>query len=200
MKRETQIWGLVLGATCLLSVASGCATPDGTTPQQKREFIQSMRAETLEELFAQRPEARAKVQRAAGFGVFSDMGKQIIFVDTGNGFGVVRNNATGQDTYMKMVEVGGGFGLGLKKYKAVYIFNDPSVLNAFMSSGWEAVGNADATAKDGSEGGDETAGFTSGNLNGMEVYTFTEDGLSLSANVAAAKYYPDNALNGMDGE
>jgi hypothetical protein len=81
-----------------------------------------MRNEALSELYAKRPEAKAQIARAPGYAVFSNIGSKIFMVATGNGFGVATDNRTKKNTYMKMVEAGGGFGIGIKTYRAVYVF------------------------------------------------------------------------------
>jgi lipid-binding SYLF domain-containing protein len=154
-----------------------------------------MRSDTLAELYMKKPEARAKVQNAAGYGVFTNVGSKIFFLATGNGFGIVQDNVTGEETYMRMLELGGGLGLGVKKYKAVFVFNDGAVMRRFVESGWEVGGDADAAAQAGDTGAGMGAQGTSGQLKGLEVYTFTEAGVALSATAAAAKYYPDKTLN-----
>jgi lipid-binding SYLF domain-containing protein len=154
-----------------------------------------MRTSTLDELYQEMPEARTKVENAAGYGVFTNVGSKIFVLATGNGFGIVRDNRTGKDTYMRMIEVGGGFGMGIKKYKAVFVFNDGAAMRTFLESGWEVGGDADAGAKAGDTGAGVGAQGTSGQLAGLEVYQFTDAGVSLSATATAAKYFRDDELN-----
>ncbi len=171
----------------------GCATAQGSNPAEKRAYALSMVDQTLSDLYAQRPEAKAKVRAAAGYGVFSNIGTNLIFVSTGGGFGVIRDNETGDDTFMKMGEVGVGLGLGLKDFRAVFIFHDPNVLIDFIDAGWEWGGEADAVAKSGDQGG---AVGAAGNVHrGIEVYQFTENGIALSATVSGTRYWPDEELN-----
>jgi lipid-binding SYLF domain-containing protein len=179
----------------MIALAGGCQAPQGNTIQEKQTDALNMRDTVLQELYAERPEAKAKVARAAGYGVFTNVGSKIFVLATGNGFGVVHNNRTGEDTYMKMVEVGGGLGIGVKKYKAVFIFNDGDAMETFLNSGWEFGGDADAAAKAGDSGGAAGAQGTSGQLDGLEVYTFTDAGIALSATAAGTKYYRDDELN-----
>jgi lipid-binding SYLF domain-containing protein len=162
---------------------------------EKRQYAQDMRQEVLQELYAKKPEAKQKVENAAGYGVFTNIGKKVFVLATGNGFGIVRDNATGTDTYMKMKEIGGGLGIGVKKYRAVFVFNNRSAMRSFTEKGWEFGGDADVAAKSGDTGGDVGAQATSGQLAGLEVYQFTESGIALSATATAAKYYPDKKLN-----
>ncbi|MCK4814731.1 hypothetical protein KA005_03090, partial [bacterium] len=99
----------------LLLVITGflvsCATPKGVTKQEQRDYVLKMRDETLAKLYAKKPETKAMIKKAAGYGVFSNIGTHIFLLAGGSGYGVVVDNSTGQKTYMKMRSV--GFGLGL---------------------------------------------------------------------------------------
>jgi lipid-binding SYLF domain-containing protein len=52
------------------------------------------------------------------------------------------------------IEVQAGLGIGVKKFRVVFVFESESALNAFINSGWEAGGEATAAAKAGDKGGD----------------------------------------------
>ena len=195
MNRRIHAIVFVVPAVLLFLSASGCASARGGTVTEKRNYVRDMRTSTLDELYQQAPEARTKVKNAAGYAVFTSIGSKIFVLATGNGFGIVRDNSTGQDTYMKMMEVGGGFGMGLKKYKAVFVFNDRAAMRTFLESGWEVGAEADAGAKAGDTGAGIGAHGTSGELAGLEVYEFTDAGVSLSATATAAKYLRDDELN-----
>jgi lipid-binding SYLF domain-containing protein len=179
----------------LLLGAGGCMSAKGETLQEKRDYALDMQSSVLQELYEQKPEARAKVESAAGYGVFTNLGSKIFLLATGSGYGVVHDNKTGKDTYMKMIEVGGGVGLGIKKFKAVFVFNDADAMRDFLESGWEFGGDADAAAKAGDTGAAGTAQGTTGELDGLEIYQFTDSGIALSATAAGTKYYKDDKLN-----
>ncbi len=181
---------------CPLIGLSGCRATggaEGDSPDEQRSTIQSQRAATLNELYAAKPETRAKVQNAAGHGFFSNVNVNLLLLSTENGYGVVRDNKTGKDTYMKMASGGVGVGAGVKDYRAVMIFNDANMLRQFVESGWDFGGQADASAKTGEKGA--TAGESAAVGGGLEVYQFTEKGLALQATVQGAKYWPDEKLN-----
>jgi lipid-binding SYLF domain-containing protein len=94
---------------------------------------------------------------------------------------------------MKMGEFGVGLGLGLKDFRAVFIFRDRGVMNTWIYDGWEWGAEADAAAKSGDQGGAATA---AGNVvSGVEVYQFTKSGIALSATVSGTKYWRDDELN-----
>ena len=195
MNRRIHAIVFAVPTVLLFLSASGCASARGGTVAEKRNYVREMRTSTLNELYQQRPEARTKVENAAGYAVFTSVATKIFVLATGNGFGIVRDNRTGKDTHMRMIEAGGGFGMGLKKYKAVFVFNDRAAMRTFLESGWEVGGDADAGVKAGDTGAGIGAQGTSAQLAGIEVYQFTDAGVALSATLTAAKYFRDDKLN-----
>ena len=119
MKSVKFIFPASLFALCALLVA-GCATPQGDTASEKRASVQEMTQNTLAEAYRLNPGLQTKVKRAAGYGVFSNRGTKFLVVSSGSGYGLVRDNRTGRDTYMRMAEVGGGLGFGVKEFRAVF--------------------------------------------------------------------------------
>lgn len=175
---------------------SSCRQAKGDSPKEKRAYVMKMRDDALAELYRVRPGAKEHVEGAPGYAVFSNIASKILFLATGNGFGVVVDNGSGKETFMKMIEGGGGIGLGVKTYRAVYVFNSKDALETFVTSGWQAGGDADAAAKYGDKGGEASAALTSDELTKpVTVYQFTDSGVALSAVATGTKYYPDEELN-----
>jgi lipid-binding SYLF domain-containing protein len=170
----------------------GCATTKGTTPQDKRYATLDMKKNTLAELYRVRPQAKSQISKAAGYAVFSDVNINVIFASFGGGYGVVKNNKTGKHTYMKMGEVGIGLGLGVKDFRAIFIFHDHNTMNKFIESGWEFGGHADAAAKASDKGGAVGGEIL---LDNITIYQLTESGLALQATIKGTKYWKDEALN-----
>lgn len=84
-----------------ITALAGCSA-QGDTASQQRASIQKMRSETLNKLYALQPEARSDIQQAKGYAVFANNSSKILLFGFGSGYGVVRDKATGKDTYMKM--------------------------------------------------------------------------------------------------
>jgi len=183
-------------AALLLALVPGCRGPKGETKQQKRNHVQQVKKEALAQLYREQPEAKAQLQRAPGYAVFSSVGSKILMLATGSGFGVAVNNRSGKQTYMRMIEAGGGVGIGIKTYKAIYIFNSKEAFDTFVTSGWQAGGDADIGAKMGDQGAEAGADLNTDQVTRpVTVYQFTENGVSLSAVATGTKYYPDDELN-----
>lgn len=166
------------------------------SPAEKREKIQVMREEVLAELFDQRPQARAEIDEAEGYAVFSNVGVQIFLLGAGGGRGVVRDVKSGSDTYMKMATASVGIGLGIKDFRAVFIFHSRDSLNDFIEHGWDFTGEADAAARSGDKGGE--IGEAASVRKKVSVYQFTDGGLMLQASLHGTKYWQDKKLNRLE--
>jgi lipid-binding SYLF domain-containing protein len=186
----------IAGLFCVLvaAVLGGCATTSGTTPQEKRQAVLSMRSDVLAELYKVHPRAREEVAAAPGYAVFDNANVNIIIASFGGGYGVVRTAKTGKDVFMKMGEAGIGLGLGIKDFRAVFVFHDEATLERFIDSGWEFGGHADAAAKAGDKGGAVGKEIL---LDGITIYQLTQSGLALQATVKGTRYWQDDDLNGV---
>lgn len=176
----------------LASILSGCATTGATTPNEKRQAILKMKQEVLADLYRIQPGARSKVAKAPGYAVFSNANVNLVLASFSGGQGVVKDNSTGRHTYMNMGEAGIGFGLGVKDFRAVFVFHDRNTMKDFIESGWEFGAHADAAAKAGNKGGAVGGEVL---LDGVTVYQLTESGLALQATIKGTKYWKDSALN-----
>ena len=187
-----------LKGMCVVVVAAmflpGCsAGKKGMTIEERRQAVANMEAETLQRLYKEAPDAKAKVENAPGYGVFSNANVNLIFASAGGGYGVVVDNATKQRTYMKMALGGVGLGLGAKDYRVVMVFKDKATMDKFVEKGWDAGAHADAAAKTGDKGAEASV---EGDIrSGIEVFSMTEAGLALQATIAGTKYWKDKELN-----
>ena len=192
--RFTGLLALLVGSSLLAGGCRAAKGAEGNTPAEKRSVIQSETQKTLDELYAAKPEAKDKVAKSVGYGYFSNVNVNLLVLSTENGYGVVHDNASGKDTYMKMAGAGVGLGMGAKDTRVIMVFTDPKVMKDFVTKGWSAGGSADAAAKTKEEGSAAGAGATA--TPGMEVYQFTKAGLALQATVQGTKFWPDDSLNG----
>jgi lipid-binding SYLF domain-containing protein len=164
-----------------------------TSKEQKRVDVRKMAGDTLSRLYKVQPGAKKAVENAAGYAVFSNFGMKIFFAGGGSGIGIAVNNKTKKETFMKMVEVQAGLGLGVKKFKLVWVFENHGVLNDFINSGWTLGGQTTAAAKLSDQGG-SLAGAMSVSP-GVWLYQLTDDGLALELTAKGTKYYKDDKLN-----
>ena len=112
----------ILSLVIIVTIA-GCGPRGNLTVAEKRQVVMDMEKETLERLYKESPETKEKVEKAVGYGTFSNANVNLIFASAGGGYGVVVENATQKRTYMKMALGGVGLGLGVKDYRVVMMFD-----------------------------------------------------------------------------
>jgi len=183
---------LVTGTVALVLAHTLPALAQEKTADAVRAEIRKMRQETLDQLYKDVPQARRNIRGAAGYAVFESVGAQVLFVGGAGGSGVVRDNLTGKDTYMKMASAGVGLGLGVKDTRLVFVFKKRDALKHFVDEGWQFGGQTSAAAKS------DAQGASSGQLevaDGITVYQLTKTGLIAQASVQGTKYWKDETLN-----
>ena len=161
--------------------------------QQERADIRKMAKETLARLYKLQPGAKETISKSAGYGVFSNFGVKIFVAGSGKGKGIVFDNKTKKQIFMKMIELQAGLGIGVKKFRLVWVFENHKDVNEFINSGWELGAQTSVAAKMGDEGG-AFAGAMSVSP-GVWVYQLTDDGLALELTGKGTKYYKDDELN-----
>ena len=166
--------------------------PPQSAPDQ-RAAIRQMASETLAQLYQSYPGTQAKVQSAAGYAVFSDIGMKMFYGGAVHGGGLAVNNATKQSTFMKMIELQPGYGFGIENFRNVFVFDTGAALNEFVNSGWEFGANAMAAAQSGGQGGGAAGAVTVSP--GVTMYQLTQEGAIAGISITGAKYYKDDALN-----
>jgi len=182
----------LLGVISLLLTSSAFAQDDSALVQRRTE-IREMAQEGLASLFEAAPGARTVIEHAAGYAVFSTFGIKIFFAGGTTGKGVVINNVTHRSTFMKMVQVHAGLGLGIKKERLVFVFETQKGLRDFVSQGWDFGGQASAAVIVADKGG-MFAGAISVSP-GVYLYQVTETGLSASLTLSGTKFFRDDDLN-----
>jgi lipid-binding SYLF domain-containing protein len=173
-------------------IVGGCATTGGTTPAEQRQSTLSMKSKVLTDLYKLKPDVKAQISKAPGYAVFSNANVNLVFASFGGGYGVAKNNKSGKYTYMKMGEVGLGLGLGVKDFRAVFVFHTTGSMNNFVEKGWAFGAQADAAAKASDKGAAAGGEVT---IDNITIYQLTESGLALQATIKGTKYWKDDSLN-----
>jgi lipid-binding SYLF domain-containing protein len=185
---------VALSALLTLSIFAGEAAGITAAEKAKKQAdVRKMAGETLSRLYKAQPQAKGAIGKSAGYAVFSNFGMKILLAGGGSGGGVAVSNASKKETFMKMVEVQAGLGMGVKKFRLVWVFENRKDLDAFINSGWELGGQSTAAAQAGGQG----AAF-SGAISvapGVWLYQLTDDGLALELTAKGTKYYKDGDLN-----
>lgn len=194
--KKTLLLACMLAALAAPAPAhAGLFGAKGDNPDQKRATVRKDRDQILAKLYAAHPDAKEKIQKAAGYGTFNNKNMNLFLLSTGHGYGMVVDKS-GKETFMAMGSLGGGVGIGAKDLSVVFIFKNADVMRKFIDSGWQFGGEADATAKAGDRGAaasKEAAADTGANI--FEIYQMTDTGAALQATVAGTKYWKDKKLN-----
>ena len=185
---------IALGLVLILNVTSvPLWAADKKEIKQKKSDIRKMAKDTLARLYKVQPSAKKAISKSAGYAVFSNFGTKIFIAGGGSGKGIVYDNKTKKESFMKMIEVQAGLGFGVKKYKLVWVFEKHKDVDEFINSGWELGGQTSAAAKLNDQGG-AFAGAMSVSP-GIWLYQLTDDGLALELTAKGTKYYKDDDLN-----
>ena len=171
---------------------AGTALAADSKEAQRAEIRKSSQS-ILNQLYKIQPSARKVVDASVGYAVFSNFGMKILFAGGGTGHGIAVDQATKKETFMKMLEVQAGLGMGIKKFKAVFIFQSKEALDAFINSGWEASAQTTMAAIDGDKGLALQGAISVSP--GVWVYQITDQGLVLDATLKGTKYYRNDELN-----
>ena len=171
--------------------------PDGTPNEgkiiQARQQVREMSEDALATLAEVAPNARRTIDRAAGYAVFSTFGVKLFFAGGTTGKGVVVNQRTHRQTFMKMLQVQGGLGFGVNQNRLIFVFTNEQALRNFVNQGWEFGGQANLSAMAGGQG-TQFSGAAAVSP-GVYLYQLTNTGLSATITVSGTKYFKDTDLN-----
>jgi len=190
------------GSACIAGVVAAavlasCATPSGSgsgSLDERREALRKLRDTTLQDFYATNPAIREEVAGAVGYAVFDGSQVNVVLYVGANGAGVLMDNATHKETFMKMTRVGTGPGVGYKSYRQLMVFKDRGLFDTFGTVGADVGASADATFKTSGTKGLTLDGSTSFNPH-LSVYQITDSGALLQANWGGVAYLPDGELN-----
>ena len=185
----------------LFSVASSAAFfGKDDDPAKKAEkiakeqaAIRKMRDETLDELYKLNPDAKDDVDKSTAVAVFDTLGVNILLLSTSRGGGIARDTSSGEETFMRMFSAGGGFGMGVKDFRIIFVFHTDLSYQKFLDSGWDFSGQGDAAAEAGDKGASIDVAATV--TKGTSIYQITKNGLALQVTLQGTKYYKDKDLN-----
>ncbi len=194
MSRSRMLFFMLFLAFANLGL-SACATTsmNRTEIEAKQADIRGAADRALAKIYENYPKAREEVQKSAGYAIFGNFGFKFMFMGSARGSGIVVDNATKKETFMKMFELSPGFGFGVQKFACVFLFETPKAMDSFVNSGWEFGGNTSAALQSSTQG---VGGRLGVNVSpGVTMYQLSEKGAIVGVSITGAKYYKDNDLN-----
>ncbi len=178
----------------LLTTAVPLTHASDKSPEQLRAEELATSQKILSRLYQEKPTAQAAITHAGGgFATFHDFGLHIFIAGGGSGSGVAHNNRTGQNTFMKMVELQAGIGFGIKKFAVILVFDTPEAFDSFVNKGWEFGGQGGLTAKADNSGISYEGAVSV--APGIWMYQLTDTGLAAEITIKGTKYYKNDDLN-----
>jgi len=180
--------GLIVAALAAVILATNAAAQNKWAAGEKRERIDTMAKETLDELFMKSSSAKELYDKAVAYAVFDNL-KLSLMISVGGGHGVAVKKDSHERIYMKMGTAGLNIGLGGQKYQVIFLFETTENFTRFVEKGWEAEASANAVA--GRKGANVETTFR----NGIAFYQITQAGLMLQADIAGTKYWKNKKLN-----
>ncbi len=192
MSRFLRFLSLWLGAV-LMALSFGVHAQDESAVIQTRNEIREATQDALATLYEFQPSARYAIDHAAGYGVFSATGIKLLFAGGRQGRGMVVNNRTHRQTFMRMIGVQAGLGLGIARTRLIFVFETQSALQNFINQGWEFGASGSLAAAAGGEGGMFNGAVSV--APGVFVYQITDTGLAAQITATGTRFFKDDALN-----
>jgi len=180
---------LRLGVLSLSLLASSAFADDKAAKQA--EVTKSTQA-SMERFYKSKPELKAAVAQAPGYGIFTTYGVSFLIGGSG-GTGLVHDNKTKKDIFMKVGGASAGLQLGASQTELLIVFKTAAAMNKFIESGWEAAGGVTASA--GASGATAGGGKGSSAMEDANTYTLTKTGLEVGLAGGASKFWKDKDLN-----
>ena len=152
-----------------------------------------MSVEVLDKMYAKYPSSKMAVEEAYAYCTISASSIKWGIIGDDHGRGVAINKETGKKIYMKMKEASLGLNFGAKEYDLLFVIQNETAWNRFISGNIKFGTEASAQASDGVTGG--TYADATIAANGVWVYQLDKKGLAFELSLKGARISPYRTLN-----
>jgi lipid-binding SYLF domain-containing protein len=153
----------------------------------ERQARLQLAATGLDKLYQRQPDARAAVEKAAGYAVFEVNSVYALLFVGQKGKGVLFDKATGQPTFMLSARAGTGPGVGVQKTYQVFVFKAKGAMEQFLAGG-SLGGDLGASVSTGTDG--MARSFNPS----IDIYQVPESGMAVQASWGGTVYSLDSQL------
>ena len=181
----------IISVALILILSAGIAS--AKTPEEKRAKLDKMSVEVIERVCKKYPAARERLENCYAYATLSNSSIKYGFWGTDHGRGVAVNKITGEKIYVKMREVTVGLNFGAKEYDLLFIIDDETAWQRFISGNIKFGSEAVFTASDGVNGISESTASIS--ARGVKVYQLTKKALAIELTFKGARIRPFRTLN-----
>jgi lipid-binding SYLF domain-containing protein len=133
------------------------------------------------------PDARAVVEKGAGYAVFDVTAIYALLLVGQKGKGVLFDNATKKPTYMLSARAGTGPGIGKQRVFQVFVFKSKGAMEQFVLAGGLG-GDISASVSTGTDGGVRSFNPQ------IDIYQLPVSGVALQASWGGTAYTVDSDL------
>jgi hypothetical protein len=173
-------------AVLLAVMMSACLV---VSKEKKLAYFDSLERDTLARLVKEQPKVEQELAESVGYLIAEKWVLKIPVIGWGSGAGVVVEKANGKRSYLRIIKLKFGLGLGGRVKRIVLVFQDLNKLQDVADGKWRARVEVEAAAKAG-DVGIAGGGSTSDLMNeGFSTYVLT-DGASATATVAVLRAQP----------
>ena len=176
----------------VLSLSLLTATAFAQDKAAKQAEIMKSTQASMERFYKAKPDLKAAVASAPGYGIFTTYGVSFIVGGSG-GTGIVHDNKTKKNTYMNVGGASAGLQLGASQTEMMIVFKTAAAMNKFIDKGWEMSGSATASA--GASGAQAGGGKGTTAMEEADTYTLTKNGLEVGLAAGVSKFWKDKDLN-----
>ena len=175
-----------------LSLSLIAGTAMAATKAEKQAEVLKATAAALDKFYAKQPDLKSTLAKAPGYAVFTTYGVSFIIGGSG-GTGLVHDNKTKWNTFMKLGGASAGFQLGAVENDVLVIFKTAKAMEGFVTKGWDVTGGVSAgAAASGVGGGGGQGGSATGDV---QTLTLTKTGLEAGLSIGGVKAWKDDELN-----